>query len=326
MLGVVATVLLPVLLAGLLVAAADLHRPHISPSATPSPAGLAHVSQERPQAPPPPPEPTPVPWPDDAWFLAPVASNGDLPTLAPHAKALILVDLGTRQTLYQRNALAALPTASLAKLMTVEVALRHVSLTTVLTVPASATHFSVDDTTMGLTAGEKLTVAQLIDGIFLESANDAATVLAQAIIPEPTFIAEMNDMAEFWGLSAAGFTNPTGLDDPGEHASAYDLAVIAANLLQEHPELLGISDQKHIVIPQTATHQGYDLWSLIGPVLRGFPGADGLKTGYTDNAGYCLALTDHRGGRTLLAIVLNSSTDIDDAQALIDFGFKIDPP
>lgn len=317
-----AFLLLPVLLAGVLIAAAELQRVPAGSLARSAPSGLSHVRREGPQAPP---EPTPVPWPDNAWFAPPVASAADQAVLAPRARAVILVDLGTLQTLYQQNALTPLPTASLAKLMTVEVALRHASLDTVLTVPGSATHFSVDDTTMGLTAGEKLTVGDLVDGIFLESANDAATVLAQAIIPEPSFLAEMNGLAGAWGLTGASFTNPTGLDDPGEHASAYDLAVIALHLLDEHPELLGISDQKEIKIPQTATHQAYDLWSLIGPVLHGFRGADGLKTGYTDNAGYCLALTDRRGGRTLLAIVLDSPTDIDDAEALITYGFKIDP-
>jgi D-alanyl-D-alanine carboxypeptidase len=136
----------------------------------------------------------------------------------------------------------------------------------------------------------------------------------------------MNALVRSWGLSNAAFTNPTGLDAPGELASAYDLAVIAAHLVEEQPELLQISEQKQIQIPQTSSHKAYDLGSLIGPILTGFPGADGLKTGFTDDAGYCLALTDQRGGRTLLAIVLNSPRDVDDAQALITYGFSVDPP
>jgi serine-type D-Ala-D-Ala carboxypeptidase (penicillin-binding protein 5/6) len=335
-----ATLLLPILLAGLLIAAGELLPAPGRSTAGPS-SGAASSHQEVPQLPTVP-AATPWPVPPHAYFATTlpagqlVRSQAYLgaPPRAPrppalpvlHDRAAILVDLTGRQVLYEHDGLAPLPTASLAKLVTVQVALQHVSLQTVLSVPSTATQLGADDTRMGLNAGEQLTVQELIDGVLLESANDAALVLAQAIMPEPVFIGDMNALVRSWGLSNAAFTNPTGLDAPGELASAYDLAVIAAHLVEEQPELLQISEQKQIQIPQTSSHKAYDLGSLIGPILTGFPGADGLKTGFTDDAGYCLALTDRRGGRTLLAIVLNSPRDVDDAQALITYGFSVDPP
>jgi serine-type D-Ala-D-Ala carboxypeptidase (penicillin-binding protein 5/6) len=333
-----AVLLLPVLLAGLLIVAGEIQTPAAGQrGGTTGGAASTDHRPSRPRA-----EPSaPWPVPSHAFFAAvsppaqPVprqAYVGILPRAprpaavpALHDRAAILVDLTDRRVLYENNALAPLPTASLAKLVTIQVALRYATLQTVLTVPQSATQLDPDDTRMGLGAGEQLTVEDLIDGILLESANDAALVLAQAIIPEPRFIADMNALVRSWGLTDAGFTNPTGLDAPGEAASAYDLAVIAAHLVEAQPQLLQISDQREILIPQTSAHKAYDLASLIGPVLTGFPGADGLKTGFTDDAGYCLALTDRRGGRTLLAVVLDSPRDVDDAQALITYGFSVDP-
>ena len=308
-----ATVLLPVVLAGLLIGAGDLHKPPRKSSAG-SITGIASGGRVA--------SPTPWPLPPGAYFTASVASR-PAPAPALLDRAAIVVDLSSRRVLYEHNALRPLPTASLAKLVTILVALRHASLQTVLTVPYAATQLGPNETSMGLNAGEQLTVEELIEGVLLESANDAALVLAQAIMPEARFIADMNELVQSWQLPGARFANPTGLDAPGEVASAYDLAVIAARLVSEQPELLGISAQKEIQVPQTSSHKAYDLQSLIGPVVRDFPGADGLKTGFTDDAGYCLAVTDLRGGRMLLAIVLNSPRDVDDAQALLTYGFAM---
>ena len=317
-----ATLLLPVVLAGLLIVAGDLRKPPRQAGAG-AIAGIASTSRTAPAAHPSP-KPTAWPVPAGAYFSAAVPPR-HAPALTLHDRAAILVDLSSRRVLYENNALTPLPTASLAKLVTILVALRHASLQTVLSVPYPATQLGPDETSMGLNAGEQLTVAELIEGILLESANDAALVLAQAIMPEARFVSDMNTLVESWQLPGARFTNPTGLDDPGEVASAYDLAVVAAHVVSEQPELLAISGQKEIQIPQTPSHKAYDLQSLIGPVMRGFPGADGLKTGFTDDAGYCIAATDERAGRMLLAIVLNSPQDVDDAQALITYGFTLNP-
>ncbi|MGH7919941.1 MAG: D-alanyl-D-alanine carboxypeptidase family protein, partial [Candidatus Dormibacteraceae bacterium] len=313
-----ATVLVPVLLVAGLVGVGALDHP-LGPATARTGPGLASGSRtasgSRVA-----PTPSRVPLPPLAdvppYFQTGWLATHPTPALKLEDRAAILVDLGTGQTLYENDDATPLPTASLAKLVTVAVALQHATLQTSLTVPLAATQIEKDATVMGLSPGEQLTVEELIDGILLESANDAALVLAQAIIPEPEFIYDMNALVRSWGLPGARFSNPTGLDAPGELASAYDLAVIAARVIGDQPELLQISDQREIQIPQTPTHKAYYLWTLIGPVRHGFPGAIGLKTGYTDDAGYCFALPDQRGGRTLLAIVLDSPTDEQDAETL----------
>jgi serine-type D-Ala-D-Ala carboxypeptidase (penicillin-binding protein 5/6) len=243
------------------------------------------------------------------------------PPLHLQAESAVLVDMQSHQVLWSKNDQAQLAPASLTKMLTVAVALRHVQPTTMLTVPASATKLPGEDTTMGLGAGERLTVQDLLYGIFMESANDAALVLAEAIIPEPEFLAQMNQLARAWGVGDASFTNPTGLDQAGLHASALDLAVIAAHLETDDPEVMAVAGTKEIDIPATSTHKSYDLESVNGLVLRGYPGITGLKTGYTDNAGYCVTATATRGGRSLIAVVLNSETDLDDAKTLLNYGF-----
>jgi serine-type D-Ala-D-Ala carboxypeptidase (penicillin-binding protein 5/6) len=244
------------------------------------------------------------------------------PPLPIQARSAVLVDLGSRQQLWARSATDSLPPASLTKLMTVAVALRHARLDTPVTVPQAATQLEGDAMVMGLSAGEVLTVRELLYGVFMESANDAAEALAQGVEPRPTFLADMNRLAAAWGLGASHFSNPTGLDDPGLRSSAYDLAVIAGHLLDDHQELLAISGAKEMTLPATATHKSYQLGTVIGLVLHDYPGANGLKTGFTDDAGFCISGTATRGSRHLLAVVLNSPTDVDDAKRLLDYGFS----
>ncbi|HEX4214199.1 MAG TPA: D-alanyl-D-alanine carboxypeptidase family protein [Candidatus Dormibacteraeota bacterium] len=267
------------------------------------------------------PSPSPRPTPTPLTFSTSWMTMHPPPPLHLGAVSAVLVDMQTDQVLWSKNDTAQLPPASLTKMLTVAVALRHVQPNTMLTVPASATKLPGEDTTMGLTQGEQLSVEDLLYGIFMESANDAALVLAQDIIPEPRFLAQMNQLARAWGVGDAAFTDPTGLDQPGLHASALDLAVIAGHLETDDPEVMAIAGTREIDIAATKTHKDYDLESVNGLVLRGYPGITGLKTGFTDNAGYCVTATATRGGRSLIAVVLNSETDLDDAKKLLDYGF-----
>ncbi|MFZ0217002.1 MAG: serine hydrolase, partial [Candidatus Dormiibacterota bacterium] len=284
-----------------------------TPALTPSPSAS------------PTPPPLPVPAASAPLFGTTWLTRHPQPALKLPGHAAILVDVATRQVMYESKQNQELPTASLAKLVTVLVALQHATLTTELTVPAAATHLESDATEMGLTAGEQLSVGELLDGVFLLSANDAAETLAQAIMPRPDFIRDMNLLVRSWGLRDTLFSNPTGLDDPDEYSTAYDLAVTAWHVESDQPSLEQITSQKEIQLPQTATHKAYDLHTVVGPVLHDFPGATGLKTGYTDDAGYCLAATATRGPRSLIAIVLGSPTDIADAEALLSYGFSVTP-
>ncbi|MGH7776358.1 MAG: D-alanyl-D-alanine carboxypeptidase family protein [Candidatus Dormibacterales bacterium] len=244
------------------------------------------------------------------------------PALPGLAVAAILVDLDTRTVLWERHGLEQRATASLAKLMTVLVALDQAPPSRVVTVPAAATAFDpADDTLMGLGAGQRWTIRELLYGVFLVSGNDAAETLARTILPRPAFIAAMNDEARRLGLSGTHFANPTGLDAAGGVSTAYDMAVLATWLLEHHPLVAAIAEQPRVWLFARPGHPEVDLVNLNKLVTWPYPGATGLKTGFTDAAGGCLVATAERGHRHLLAVVLGSPLMFTDAERLFDYGF-----
>jgi D-alanyl-D-alanine carboxypeptidase (penicillin-binding protein 5/6) len=288
-------------------------------------SGRAAVHQGTPHTMPRP-SPSSTPAPAAGYYQHAWLDGHPPPPLPVRAKTGVLVDLDARQELWARADRDSVPPASLAKMMTAAVALRHADLDASIKVPQPATQLEGDAMVMGLSPGEILTVRDLLYGVFMESANDAAETLAQAIEPRDQFLFEMNGLAGGWGLAASHFSNPTGLDDPGLRSSAYDLAVIAGHLVTEHPQLLAIAGTKQATLPATAGHKAYQLETVNGLVLHDYAGATGLKTGFTDDAGYCIGGTAARGSRHLLAVVLNSDTDIEDAKLLLDYGFSTAAP
>jgi D-alanyl-D-alanine carboxypeptidase (penicillin-binding protein 5/6) len=178
---------------------------------------------------------------------------------------------------------------------------------------------------MGLTAGEQLTVRELIDGLLLDSGNDAAEALATGIVPRDRFIRQMNQKAKSIGLTASHFVTPSGLDAPGHGMSAHDLVHTAAYFDTYYPELAVIAATRDVAIPATATHKAFYPHNL-NRLLWSYPGATGLKTGLTDNAGGCMLATATRGGRHLIAVVLNATGySTNDASILLDYGFGTHP-
>ncbi len=246
------------------------------------------------------------------------------PNLPIHGQAAYLVDLDARQVLWQRDPETSRAPASLTKLMTAMVAVDDAgSLDRTLTVTRQATE--VTPSLMGLSAGEQLTVRELIDGLFLDSGNDAAEALATGIVPRDRFIRQMNQKAKSIGLSASHFVTPSGLDAQGHGMSAHDLAHTAAYLDTYYPQLAAIATKKDVVIPATATHKAFYPHNL-NRLLWTYPGATGLKTGLTDNAGGCMLATATRGGRHLIAVVLNATGySTPDAALLLDYGFRVHP-
>jgi D-alanyl-D-alanine carboxypeptidase len=244
------------------------------------------------------------------------------PDLPIHGQAAYLVDLDTRMVMWARDPETMRAPASLTKLMTAMVAVDDAgSLDRVVTVTKESTQ--VIPSVMGLSPGEKLTLRQLIDGLFLDSGNDAAEAIAQGIVPRDRFIQQMNLKAGSIGLTATHFTNPSGLDAPGHVMSAHDIAHVAAYLDQYYPELAAIAATKDIAITATADHKAFyphNVNALIGT----YPGATGLKTGLTGNAGGCMLATATRDGRHLVAVVLNATLhSTDDARILLNYGFSV---
>jgi len=241
------------------------------------------------------------------------------------ARSAIILDLDTGGVLYQVDAHGRHAPASLLKVATALVALEHLGLDQMVTVPLSINQLPWDSTRMGLRPGERLTVRELLYGVFLDSGNDAAITLAEAAMPRASFIALMNAKVAQLGLLDTHFVNPTGLDDPGQYTSAADLARISIELTTRFPVVAAIASMPSLTIPATATHHAYALYNL-NQLIRTYQGATGLKTGWTGRAGGCLIATASRGGRHLLLVVMGSPNIFVEAATLLDYGFATPSP
>lgn len=246
------------------------------------------------------------------------------PALPIHGQAAYLVDVDTRQVIWARDSETSRAPASLTKLVTAMVAVDDAgSLDRQVVVATEATQ--VIPSVMGLSPGEKLTVKELLEGLFLDSGNDAAEALARGIVPRDRFIRQMNQKAKSIGLTASHFVNPSGLDAPGHGMSAHDLAHVAAYLDAYYPALAAIAGTRDITIAGTTLHKAFYPHN-VNPILWSYPGATGLKTGLTDAAGGCMVATATRGGRHLIAVVLNATHhSADDATVLLNYGFSVQP-
>ena len=238
------------------------------------------------------------------------------------AKSGVFIETKTGQTLYEKNIHEKLPIASLVKVMTVLVALEHKNMEDKYLVSQRAADMEPDK--MLLIAGEKLTLKELLDGIFLVSANDAAEVLAEGTTGERAgFIKLMNDKAKQLGMNDTFFANPTGLDEDtnNSYSSAYDLAILTRFLIRRFPEVVNISSSEHIYLPKTEEHQDYDMYSGIN-LLTTYPGVVGFKTGFTPEAGLTLITLARKDGHEIIGVLLGSGDRRDEARELLDYSFK----
>jgi D-alanyl-D-alanine carboxypeptidase len=180
---------------------------------------------------------------------------------------------------------------------------------------------------MGLSAGESLTLTQLLYGLLLPSGNDAAIAIADAVGgSQQHFVAMMNAEAQVLGLTHTHFTNPHGLDDSGHFTTAHDLAMLSAVALRQST-IAAIAATGHYDIAASATHKAYSLSnynSLLPGKAAAYPGAVGLKPGNTGAAGWCEAFAARRGGHLIVGVVLDSPTWTqrnDDMHTLLDWAF-----
>ena len=272
-----------------------------------------------------------VPRPTPRFSPGPIHSNAPLslsrdwlrrhPPAQPPAidgRAAIVIDLDRRQILYEQSATTRYPVGSLAKLMTGMVADDIAPPGLMVTVPQGATGAALDR--QGLSAGEQLSVHDLLTGLLLVSANDAAETLARGMVARARFIELMNQKASLMRLRDSAFIDPGGVDDGASFSSAQDMAVILATLLRDYPDLRQILGTRQVQLVG-AGHKPYDLINA-DRLLWTYPGAIGGKPAYSGAAGYCLAAAATRQGRTVLAVVLGSDQHFTDAGALLDFGFR----
>ena len=247
------------------------------------------------------------------------------PLPAIKARSAIVLDLDSGRTLFQLDPHGRHAPASLTKVVTALVVFDDLRLDQMVTVPASINQLPWDSTRMGLRVGERLTVRELLYGLFLNSGNDAAITLGEASTPRAAVIARMNAKAAALGMVDTHFVNPIGLDDPAHYTSAADLAKASIQLETRVPEVAAMAAMPSLTLPATATHHAYRLYNL-NELIRTYPGATGLKTGWTGRAGGCLIATAARDGRHLLIVVMGSPSIFAEAATLLDYGFATPSP
>ncbi|MES2227675.1 MAG: D-alanyl-D-alanine carboxypeptidase family protein [Pseudomonadota bacterium] len=270
-----------------------------------------------------------------AFTVAAFAQAPQPPEVA--AKSFLVLDMTSNQTLAERNADAPADPASLTKLMSLYVvftAIHDKKLTLEQKLPVSKRAWDerkAGGSLMFIDTTMTPTVEELLKGEIVQSGNDAAVVLAEAVGGTiDQFVAMMNRQAQAWGLKNTVFKNVTGLTEAGHHSSARDLAVIATHIIRDYPEFFAyysIKEYKYNNINQPNRNL----------LLRRDPTVDGLKTGYTDAAGYCLIATAQRefpnlgadgkgpGKRRILTVVLNTTSmeaRAGESQKLLNWGFQ----
>jgi len=233
-------------------------------------------------------------------------------------KAGLLSDADGR-IIWARKPDARRSMASITKIMTAIVTLEHSKLGEMVVVPKGAA--SVGESTAYLVAGEKLSVRDLLAAMLVKSGNDAATTLAQHVGgTEDRFVELMNKKAVELGLEGTHFENPHGLDAPGQYSTAADLAVMSRYAMSKREFRRIVKLRKVTIGPPGRRHKLESTDLLLG----NYAGAEGIKTGSTDRAGYSVVSAATRAGVTLYAVVLGTSSDpqrFRDAKELLDWGF-----
>ncbi|HEX9037751.1 MAG TPA: hypothetical protein VF808_12270 [Ktedonobacterales bacterium] len=254
------------------------------------------------------------------------SANGS-PAPLIQAKAAFLYDPANGWILYEKNSDQPRSVASLTKIMTLLLAVTSGSLDQPVTVGADAAALvNSNNSYMGLSAGEQLSMRQLLYGLMVPGGNDAAVAVADAVSGDsPTFVALMNRDSVELGLTHTSFVSPDGLDN-SNISSARDLAELTAIVIQQ-PGVAQITSTRYLIIPQTSSHKAYTLYGtndLLSGGSAAYSGVEGVKSGYTTAAGYCVAFAAVVNGRLLVGVLLgdpSSQARANDAHALLDWGF-----
>ncbi len=235
-----------------------------------------------------------------------------------HAAAAILVDAASGQVLYERNADVERPMASTTKIMTALLFCEHLPETAIIT--ASPHACSIKESSMHLKPGEKVSAHDLLRAILMRSANDGCVAAGEAVAgSEAAFVAMMNARAASLGCTHTHFANPHGLHDPEHYTTARDLATIARAAMLE-PRIREVVGTQRCKIARSINKRDVTM-SNHSHFLGHFPGADGIKTGYTVPAGHCYAGSATHKGWELISVVLHSPDYVRETGELMRFGF-----
>ena len=265
--------------------------------------------------------------------------------LSLSAKAAVLMEARSGEVIYEKDMHAPLPMASITKIMTLVLALEAIeagkaSLDDLITTSEHAA--DMGGSQIWLEVGEQMTMKDMLYAIAVGSANDAAVAVAEYLSgSEASFVAEMNRRAQELGMTNTVFSNASGLPprtlgmDAEHHSSAYDLALLSRHAVRLPHLIEMVSTHEYTMRPDTTGKPHlYTLNELLDRVLGsgrryGYPGLDGIKTGMTSEAGYCLAATAQRDGMRLISVVLGAPTKdarSKDTTTLMDYGFRTYEP
>jgi D-alanyl-D-alanine carboxypeptidase len=260
---------------------------------------------------------------DNVWFPKEVKGATTIASLEDiTAEAAFFVDTSSGEILFEKNSEQRYPIASLTKIMTAIVALEKMPLDREINISDYAAGMEPDK--MFLKAGDKLTVKELIQGLFLVSANDAAEALAESTTGRRAeFLQMMNSKAKNLGMDNTYFINPSGLQEDGmkQYSTAKDVALMSHYAIHNFPFLVDITKEPRIYIAENDQHGPYDLFSGINLVTT-YDGVLGFKTGYTPEAGLTLVTLARRDGKEVLGILLGCTNRRDDAKRLLDYSFQ----
>mgnify|MGYP004498059803 FL=1 len=258
-------------------------------------------------------------------LLFPLSTKAE--ELLPNAKSGLLIEASTGEVLYEKNKNEKVSVASMTKMVAQIIILENIekgTLTWDEKIKVSSNAAGMGGSQIWLQPGEEMTVRDLMKGITMASANDATVAMAERIAgTETAFVKQMNDKVKELGLKNTHFVNPIGLDEENHYSSAYDMGLIAKELLK-HEQILEFSKVYEDYIRQDTPNK---YWVVnTNKLVRFYEGADGLKTGFTDNAGYCMAVTAKRDGMRLVAIVLGEESGKvrnQETSELLDYGFNL---
>ena len=247
--------------------------------------------------------------------------------LIPNGVSGILIEADSGKIIFEKNKDERVSIASMTKMVAQIVILEeiekgHIKWTDMVTVSKNAS--GMGGSQIYLEEGEKISIEDLMKGISVASGNDATVAMAEVISgTEEKFVAKMNAKVKELGLKNTHFTNCTGLDTDEHYSSSYDMAMIARELVVNHPEILRFSSIYEDYLRENTKNK---FWLVnTNKLINFYDGADGLKTGHTDAAGYCLAATAKRNDLRLIAIVLGEKeSKVRNAEtiSLLDYGFN----
>ena len=259
-------------------------------------------------------------------FIPFIVQAEDL-NLAENAKSAILIEASTGEVLYQKDANRRLAPASMTKIMSLILIMENIEKgnlkwNDVIVVSKNAA--SMGGSQIFLEANEMMSVEDLVKGICVASGNDATVALAEKIAgTEASFVKLMNDKAKSLGLKNTHFVNSTGLDAEGHYSSAFDMAVMARELVK-HQKILEFSSIYEDYLRKNTSNS---FWLVnTNKLVKFYSYIDGLKTGYTGNAGYCLTATGKKRDMRLISVVMgeeNTEKRTADTLAMLDYGFNV---